>query len=237
MRVLVTRPSRQAASTAQKLATLGHRAIVAPVLEIAPTGAAPPPGSFDLLIATSAQGFAGPAPSERLLALPLVCVGQKTAQMGRAQGFSILCVAADSGALADILLAEGGAKSALYLAGRERKPLLEQRLREKGWRIEIVETYAARPVAAWPEQVLAALERRDIDAVLHYSPRSAALALKLMGRRAARSLTHFCLSAEIASICFDWAPPEKIVAASHADEDSLMTLLRSPDAGHGDEKA
>lgn len=226
MRVLVTRPSSQAAPTAQKLAALGHEAIVAPVIEIAPTGAAPPLAPFDLLLATSAQAFAGLTPSEPLLGLPLVCVGQKTARAGRALGFSILCVAADSRALADVLLAEGVTKSALYLAGRERKPHLERRLREKGWGVEIVETYAARPVAAWTAPVVAALERREIDAVLHYSPRSAAIALELMGRQAAHSLVHLCLSEEIASVCGGWAPPDRIVTASHADENSLMSLLR-----------
>jgi uroporphyrinogen-III synthase len=237
MRLLVTRPSEQAARTAQKLMALGHQPLLAPVVEIAPTGAALPHKSFDLLLATSARSFLGLQPTHPLLKLPLACVGPKTAEAGQALGFSILCVGADSEALADLLLPENKAKSALYLAGSERKGILERRLGEKAWRVEIVETYAARPVAAWSETIQAALERGEIDAVLHYSPRSAALGLALMGRESARALLHFCLSPEIASICRDWAPAEHIAAASQPDEDSLMTLLRSWSSGLGEQQA
>ncbi|MGO9389198.1 uroporphyrinogen-III synthase [Rhodoblastus sp.] len=227
MRVLVTRPHDQAAQTAQKLVALGHHPFLAPVLEIVPTGAHPSDEAFDLLLATSTQAFFGFPPSNAIAALPLACVGAKTADVGQKLGLSVHCVGADSEALAAMLLAEGNAKSALYLAGRERKGLLERLLRAKDWRVEIVETYEARPVTAWPESIRAALARKEIDAVLHYSPRSAALALALMGRDSARFLCHFCLSVETASVCRDWASEEKIIASSQPDEESLMTLLRT----------
>jgi len=233
MRVLVTRPPDQAPQTAEKLVALGHQPFLAPVLEIVPTGAKPPGGAFDLLLATSAQAFLGLEPSSAIAALPLACVGAKTAEAGRKLGLSVPWVGADSEALAAMLLSEGDAKSALYLAGRERKGVLERLLRDNGWRVEIVETYEARPVTVWPENIRAALARNEIDAVLHYSPRSAALALVLAGRDSARRLRHFCLSAEIASVCRDWAPGEKIIASSQPDEESLMTLLRTKDSRSG----
>ncbi len=54
-------------------------------------------------------------------------------------------------------------------------------MRGAGWRLDVVETYDARPVAVWPEEVVAALRGGRIDAVLHYSPRSAGAALALIG--------------------------------------------------------
>jgi uroporphyrinogen-III synthase len=233
MRVLVTRPPEQAAPTAQKLAALGHQPVLAPVLEIFATKDRLPDGPFDFVLATSAQAFLGLEPSSGMLESPLACVGAKTAEAGRRLGFKVQGVGADSEALAARLLADGGARSALYLAGRERKGLLERLLRERNWRVEIVETYEARPVRAWPEPVRAALARSEIDAVLHYSPRSAALALALMGRDGARGLRHFCLSAEIATLCRDWAAEERVVASSQPDEDSLMTLLRPSEGRSG----
>lgn len=233
MRVLVTRPLDQAAQTAEKLAALGHQAFLAPVLEIVPTGAKALDGAFDLLLATSAQAFLGLEPSSAFAALPLASVGAKTAEAGRKLGLCVPWVGADSEALAAMLLAEGGAKSALYLAGRERKGVLEQLLRDKGWRVDIVETYEARPVTVWPENIRAALARNEIDAVLHYSPRSAALALELMGRDLARRLRHFCLSAEIAALCRGRAPEDRIIASFQPDEESLMTLLRPQDGWSG----
>ncbi|WP_294540419.1 uroporphyrinogen-III synthase [uncultured Rhodoblastus sp.] len=229
MRVLVTRPPEQAAPTAQKLVALGHVPVLAPVLEIVATGARLPAGPFDLLLASSAQAFLGIAP-ESAPGSPLACVGAKTAEAARRRGFEVQTVGADSEALATVLLAEGRPKSALYLAGRERKGLLERRLRENSWRVEIIETYEARPVPYWPENLRAALACGEIDAILHYSPRSAALALALMGREAAPRLRHFCLSAEIAALCGAWAPQQQIVAAFQPDEESLMALLRPVEA-------
>jgi uroporphyrinogen-III synthase len=237
MRVLVTRPEEQAETTARRLARLGHHACIAPVLEIAPTGAALPSGPFDMLLATSARAFYGARLSRSIRALPLACVGQKTADVGQEFGLSAFCVAPNGEALAAALLHQGNTKSALYLAGRERKPDLENLLRKKGFRIEVCETYEARPAAAWPEHVRAALERGEIDAVLHFSTRSATIALQLMGAELAKSLLHFCLSGDVALACKDWAPPAQILAASHPDEDSLFDLLQVRQAGPGDEKA
>jgi uroporphyrinogen-III synthase len=225
MRLLVTRPADQAEQTAQKLRTLGHLPIVAPVLEIAPTGAPLPQGGFDLVLATSAQALARVALTAELLGLPLACVGEKTAGAARTAGFSVLYAAPDAEALADFLRMGGVAKSALYLAGHERRASLEDTLRAAGWRIEIVETYAAQAVQAWPADLRAALDAGEIDGVLHYSPRSAALALALIGREPARRLRHFCISSAVAAVCRDWAPESAVFAAFHPDEEALITLL------------
>jgi uroporphyrinogen-III synthase len=233
VRVLVTRPPELAARTARLLSALGHQPLLAPVLEIAPTGAAPPDGPFDVLLATSAQAFIGLTPPARLRFAPLACVGEKTAEAGRAAGLSVSIVAPRAETLAQWLIGEKAQCSALYLAGRERKPILEERLREAGWRLEIVETYDARPVAAWPVEVETALMRDEIDAILHYSSRSAELALALTGADVASRLWHFCLSPEIAAKCRVAAPAERIVTASHPDEDSIMTLLRPAGPSQG----
>ncbi len=236
MRLLVTRPADQAEQTAQKLRALGHLPVVAPVLEVAQTGAALPPGPFDLLLATSVQALAGFPPRAKHLALPLACVGEKTANAARTAGFSVLHAAPDAEALAEVLRKEKSPMSALSLAGRERRATLEESLRAAGWRVEIVETYAARAVQTWPEAFVAALDAGEIGGVLHYSPRSAALALALIGRESARRLRHFCLSPAIAAVCRDWAPDAEIFVASQPDEEALITLLRAEDPRPGDGK-
>lgn len=233
MRLLVTRPAEQAARTAQKLEALGHRAMVAPILKIATTGEAAPPGAYDLVLATSAQALIAVAPGSPLVAAPFACVGEKTAIVAKALGFSLLYEAPRAETLAEILLSGDAPGLTLYLAGRERKTDLEEVLQAAGWRIHIVETYEARPIVAWPEDVRSALHAGRIDGVLHYSPRSATLALALMGRDLSRGLRHFCLSPEIASACRGWAPEENIFAASQPDEEALMTLLRAQDGSSG----
>ena len=128
---------------------------------------------------------------------------------------------------------EGMVAGMRLLAGRERRPILEESLRVTGWRVEVVETYAARAVRAWPEDLRAALDAGEIDGVLHYSPRSAALALALIGREPARRLQHFCISSAVAAVCRDWAPDAGVFAASHPDEEGLITLLRAEDPRPG----
>lgn len=226
MRVLVTRPPDQAARTAERLLTLGHQPALAPVLEIVPTGTPTPDGQFDLILATSAQAFAGLTSSSALRDIPLACVGEKTAEAGRVKGLSPTLVVQRAESLAERLIVETSPGTALYLAGRERKPLLEERLRAAGWRLTIFESYNARPVAAWPPEIRAALDNGEIDAVLHYSPRSAALALALIGAASSARMSHFCLAPDIAAVCRAAAPAEMIFTASQPDEDSLMTLLR-----------
>lgn len=236
MRVLVTRPPDPAARTAKRLAALGHEAWIAPALEIFPTGARLPDGPFDLVLATSAQAFAGWTAPQTLQGVAAACVGEKTAQAARAAGFDVKWAAPRAEALAEWLIDGKKPGAALYLAGRERKPLLEQRLRGAGWRLEVVETYDARPVAVWPEEVVAALRGGRIDAVLHYSPRSAGAALALIGDSAAL-LSHFCLSPEVADICREGAPGTRIFIASQPDEEALMSLLGSVELRRGDRTA
>jgi len=228
IRVLVTRPADQAARTAKRLAALGHETVVAPALEIVPTGAAPPDEPFDLVLATSAQAFAGWRAPDTLRKAPLACVGETTAQAGKAAGFAPILVAPRASALVERLVASHKPGSALYLAGRERKPDLEQGLRAAGWRLRLLETYEARPVAGWPAAVAAALEKGEIDAVLHYSPRSAEAALKLIGNGPAQGLLHLCLSQDVAALCRARVPGTRILTAFQPDEDSLLELLGPP---------
>lgn len=225
MRVLVTRPADQAAPTAKRLSALGHSPVCAPALEIVPVAAALPEGPFDLILATSAQAFVGLSPSPALRAAPLACVGDKTAAAAEAAGFTARIVAPRAEALSARLIAEWPPGSALYLAGRERKPLLEDSLRAAGWRLAILETYDARPIEAWSAEVSAALKKGQINAVLHYSPRSATAALALIGAEGAAGLSHYCLSEDVAAICRTFAPAEKIFVASQPDEEALMTLV------------
>jgi len=229
MRVLVVRPSEQAVRTAQILVALGHQPLLAPVLKVTPTGAGIPDLAVDLVLATSARALVGVFLPSALLAVPIYCVGEKTAQAGRESGFSAPESAENSEALAGALLKLGQAKSALYLAGRERKPELEAVLRQAGWKLEIVETYATQPVAALSDEVKTALAAGEIDAVLHYSPRSAALFARLAGRSAAQA-AHYCLSAEVAKALLQALPEmptTRIAIASHPDEESLLSLLQA----------
>ena len=119
----------------------------------------------------------------------------------------------------------------LYLAGRDRKPNLEPSLSAAGIDLEVVETYAAAPLDHWPEAVGRALRDGAIDAALHYSRRSAELALTMSERSgigdAFLLLHHACLSADVAEPLMA-AKAFAVAVAARPDEDSLLALLSDP---------
>ena len=223
MRVLVARPAEAAEKTAAKLRRRGHQPICAPALEIVSIPAlAPDETDFGLALASSANAFAGWRP--KFWRGDIACVGEKTAQAARKAGFSPRWIAPDAVKLVEILRENLSPQCALYLAGRERKNSLEQGLGAAGWRLRVVETYATAEVLAWPKSVLAMLEAGEIDAMLHYSPRSARAALRLAGPAAART-RHLCLSDDIAAEVAALLGPARILVASQADEEALHLLL------------
>lgn len=240
MRVLVVRPSPAAARTAERLAALGHAALAAPLLAYEPTKNPCPAGSFDILLATSAQAFAaldaqGEAP-EQLRALALYAVGARTHEAARRAGFrACVCVAPDADALAREIARlhpRGGAGAhALYLAGVDRKPHLEAALRAMGFTVSAWEVYAAKAAAALPAPAQEALAAGALDAALHYSRRSAeifcALAQAAGLAPAAARLRHIAISPDAAAGLAALAPADLRVAGA-PEEAAMLDLLSAP---------
>src|SRR5688572_10284551 len=103
MRILVTRPIDDARRTAARLVEMGHEAILSPVIEIKPTGAAIANEKFDLVIATSSQALRYCGEEARFLrGLPLAVVGARTARAAAKHGFRApVHIAENASALAD----------------------------------------------------------------------------------------------------------------------------------------
>ena len=232
MRVLLTRPQAEAERSAAGLRALGHEAIFAPVMVIAPLAFAVPSRAFDAVVITSAHAVAGLTAEHmrRLASLPVFATG--IASSRAAQSASFLKVRAGAGGETELAqLAQAhlprGAR-ALYLAGRERTGGLTALLEAAGLRCDLIETYDAAAAAALPAAAAEALRAGDLGAVLHYSARSAAilfclceaagLAAPLETRR------HLCLSGEIAA-ALPAAVRRRAHIAAQPDETSLFALL------------
>ena len=177
MRVLLTRPEADAKKTAGRLKTLGHEAVICPLFEIAATQTPSPAGTFDALIATSAHAFQGHTENvAHLRSLPLYLVGERSALAARELGFTqIVHVAPDAKTLAVAIAHEKiRARTFLYLAGRERRPELEASLAALGHAIApwiVYETSETENISALVQEWRTGM----LDAVMHFSPRSAAL--------------------------------------------------------------
>jgi len=227
VKVALFRAQDDAALSGARLRKLGFRAVWAPVIEIAPVRVEISRKLYDAVIASSPRAFAGGAIAEA--ASPLYVVGARTARAAEAVGWRPAAPPAPSASqLVEILrrdLPKGA--NVLYLAGRDRKPTLEAALSER-CALEVVEVYAAEARLSWRTPEIRALA--SCDAALHYSPRSAALAVRLAGSSGLTQrfleLRHVCLSRDVAEpLRVIHAPC--VVVAERPDEPALFAALRS----------
>lgn len=236
MRVLVTRPEPEAGTTAERLRGRGHEVLVAPLMTAVPIAGPMPVPQPGALAVTSGRtaGFLGPAVTGALRRLPVFAVGNRTASVLADAGFGDIRIAAgDVQALARLIAAAGlpAGTRILHPGGEERAGDLGGLL--AGTPVAVVPwtIYRMEPVQALPAEVADALRAGRVDAVLHYSPRSAAVfaglaaASGLAGR--ASGALHACLSPAVAAALAPLAP-SRIAAAVRPDEESLIQLL---DAG------
>ena len=236
MRIWVSRPEPGASRTARRLAELGHAALVAPVLRIAPGDGPPPTGRFDGLILTSANA-AAPLAAAGLPEAPVFAVGTRTAERAERAGLrSVHCADGDAVSLARLIAAHvrpGG--TLLHAAGEDRKAEPAASLTAAGYRVTTWTAYAALAEATLPEPVVQGLMGGDgappLAAALHFSRRSAEIAVHLSGKAglsgAFRALAHYCLSPDVALGLVELGVAAHFVAARPSEEALLAGLAAS----------
>jgi len=230
--IALTRARDEAERSAALLAERGFTAVIAPVIETRATGAAVPVGPHDAVVATSAKALAGLSEAWRatLSGVPLYVVGSRTARA--AADFSLALAnapALDVAGLIEILRSRlAPASRVLYLAGQDRRSELESALAAAGHDVDPVEIYAAVARIDWTQLEAEAVV--NAAAVLHYSQRSAALAVALAERAGVadrfRTRLHLALSREAASPLRSFAAP-RLFWPSEPREDALFDTLES----------
>ncbi|MDJ1159785.1 uroporphyrinogen-III synthase [Chelatococcus sp. SYSU_G07232] len=231
MRVLVLRPLADAERTAARLAARGHEAVCAPVLAVRRTEAEPPSGPFDALVLTSANALvAVDALPQAHRCLPVLAVGRRTGKAAQDAGFApVHCAEGDRLSLARLAAGLLRPGSRLLMAlGRDHKEDTLPLLTAAGFAPVPWIAYAAEAAPALPAAGRHALAGGRVEAVLHYSRRSAAIGLALA--RAARleepflACDHVCLSQDVAEPLAR-AGAQHIVVAAVPDEDCLLAAL------------
>lgn len=228
MRILVTRAKEDAERTAQKLAALGHEALIAPVLRIVPTNDPPPVDSYDAVIVTSAHAVEALS-SQADKSIPVFAVGERTADALHAAGFTGVKTAEGDAVSLSKLIREQIQPSLtlLHVTARHHKDEPASSLRAAGFLVLTWEAYEAEAVENLSAAGVEALRSGEIGAVLHYSRRSADLFVRLVEeaglRSALRKYPHLCLSADVAT------PLQAIGAATlvadRPHEDALLKLV------------
>jgi uroporphyrinogen-III synthase len=241
MAILVTRPLPDGDTTAAALSAKGFEALVAPMLRFEPAafhddGDMP----YGAIIATSAnalRAIQSQLQGSRLLKLPLFAVGEHTAQAARQAGFTkVISAQSDATGLRERVLESVKAKALkkssplLYFAGADLARDLPGELGERGFTVVTQTTYRMIATPRLPHEVCKAFVENRLEAVLHYSRRSARSfieAIRAAGVEiSALSLPQCCLSAGIATVLRDAGASQVIVAAS-PDEDALFAALES----------
>jgi uroporphyrinogen-III synthase len=178
-RVLVIRARDDAERTAQALAARGHRAIIAPLIEIVWTpDPVPPPDNVQAILATSANAVAALLHQRVRRDLQLYAVGDRTAEMARAGGFTFVRSAGgDSASLAALVAAQADRLGGplFHGAGAETRGDLASLLEARGFDVRTSVLYEAVAVANLPAVLRDGLQNDAIDMALFFSPRSAAI--------------------------------------------------------------
>ena len=234
MRVLVTRPELDGERTAQGLRARGCEVLLAPVLQVeflerADLGAGP----WDAVAITSANAahaLTRHARRSEIVGLPALTVGRRTAEAAHAAGFAEVASAnGNERALAELMVGRfGDGSKILYLAGEDRAGDLAAAVAPKGIRVETIVVYRAVAVACLDPPVADALKAGTVDAVVHFSRRSAAVYLDCA--RTAGVLDnalkpfHYCLSQAVAEPLIS-AGARRVAVAKSPEENALLDLV------------
>lgn len=237
MAVLVTRPQPDNDATAATLRARGIEVVAAPMLRFEPV--ALPDAletSYAGVIVTSAnaiRALEGQPALASLRKLRLYAVGAHTADAARDAGFTdVVSADGDAAALREII--SGGGKRSksdrplLYLAGADLARDLASELGERGFTVAVQTTYRMVGATKLPAAAVDAIGAGNIDAVLHYSRRSArafAEAARTSGVEvSALAVLQCCLSEAVATVIRD-AGASRVAVARSPDENALFETL------------
>lgn len=239
MAILVTRPAPDNEKTAKSLSASGYAPLLSPTLrfEVFPVhddhGAA-----YDGTILTSANAVRAIADHELkslLVDLPAFAIGEHTAEAARLAGFNrIIDAKGDASILRDLVAKSAAAKTIkkgatlCYLAGADLAHDLAGELGKLGFTVITHTVYRMIPVPSFPGEVTDAFRTGGIEAVLHFSRRSARAfidAARGAGVEiSALALPQCCISDAVGMVLRD-AGAMQVAVANAPNERALLDAL------------
>ncbi|QQR69051.1 MAG: uroporphyrinogen-III synthase [Alphaproteobacteria bacterium] len=234
LRLLLTRPDEASAALAQHVQARGWRCVVEAMQTPRPTQV-PVPDINDIqaVLITSAQSLANLQGRMLPRDLPILCVGDATAQAARSAGFRRVRSAdgdvKELAALAALRL-DPRHGALLHLCALTAPHRLARMLRERGFEVRrwhvyrVVETTSLSPSC---RRILAA---RGLDAALFFSPRAAATFVRLVLAHGLEdcctALRAYALSPAVAAALAP-LPWRDVVTARRPRQDSLLASIES----------
>lgn len=231
-RVLLTRPRPDSEDTARLLADQGIAAVIAPLIEIIDI----PGATIDLavvqaILITSANGVRAMSRAVQERNVPVYTVGDASARVAADCGFTdVTSAAGDVGALAALvrMKLDPLAGALVHVAGSAIAGDLGAELASFQYVVRRAQLYRSQTADKLPKAACDALNEGTIDAVLLYSPRTAAQFVKLIDaaglQQNCRRLVACCLSAAVAEALGALAFAE-IRIAETPTQDCLFAVL------------
>lgn len=230
-RVLITRPEPSASLTATKLVDLGFFPVSLPVSRTVALPFNIIDQSFDALAITSANAFRYVPVEylEPLKALPVFAVGEGTARAAQQAGFQNVIEGGGDAVRLAATMAEYLPKAAqvLYLAGRVRQSIFEDKVSEAGLNMEVCDVYNVETIDYSANEISPIFNEGPFVAVLLYSAIATQAFVETMHKIHAQfdpETLFFCISERVAQ----QLPPQwqrQALIADHPDETGIFRLF------------
>ena len=234
MAVLVTRPHPDNEATARALRERGFEVVLAPMLryEQVPLDEALEADLAGVIVTSANALRAVEGELAQLAALPLFAVGNHTADEARRLGFAkVISAEGDAAKLRQRVRKEFKGKEAaklLYLAGADFSRDLAGELGADGFEVITRTTYRMVALSGFSRETREAFAANEVEAVLHYSQRSARAFLEAARADgveiSALAVPQCCISANVAAILHE-AGAVQVLSAASPDENALFGAL------------
>ena len=216
--LLVLRPLEGALQTERRAKALGLPVVVDPLFAVEPIAwSAPEAGDFDALLLTSANAIKfGGARLDAYRSLPVLAVGEKTADAAKKAGFQVETTGNSDAEYLLSQLVDGSCRNILWLAGEQHTAITSQ-----DRNIHVAPVYRARALVLG-EQAKACLA--DETVILLHSTRAARQILSELDRLKLSKSRHHVLafSEKVAEAAGKgW---KSVQSADHPDDDALLSL-------------
>lgn len=238
MRVLITRPEREATALAQALVARGHQPVLAPLFEVQTLH---PPADFaealaasQAVLVTSVNGARALAEASEQRRKPVFAVGDTTAATAEGLGFTdVVSASGDAVALSDLVRRrlDPAKGPLLHASGAD----IAGEPAPEGFEVRRMVLYEARAATTLPESARAALEARAVDVATFFSPRAAEAFVRLVDEAGladtCRSVTAVAIS-PAAARPLDGLPFVRTVAAERPTRQAVLDEIdRLPPPG------
>ena len=228
--VLLTRPVDDAVQSKRRLEVLGHEVLLAPMIRVMPVTFAVPEKSSTLIV-TSANAVRHGLANLEGREWTVYCVGERTAQAAKAEGYSrIITGPGTARGLMPLLLKSSGEykRRFTHLAGEDISYNIAAALEQNGFEAKITTVYKAQPATGVPFDAEAALNSGAVTHVLFYSPRTATIFEEMVADQDKHQwltrLTAVGMSTRVGDMLI--GPWKEVLTAILPTEQAMFKLIR-----------